>query len=41
MNAVLLFIQISDSEYMENAQAGHSWATWRADLQTLAPTLFK
>ena len=28
-------------EYMENAQAGHSWATWRADLQTLAPTLFK
>jgi hypothetical protein len=26
---------------MENAQAGHSWATWRADLQTLAPTLFK
>ena len=28
-------------EYMENAQAGHSWATWRADLETLAPTLFK
>ena len=28
-------------EYMENAQAGHSWTTWRADLQTLAPTLFK
>ena len=28
-------------DYMENAQAGHSWATWRADLQTLAPTLFK
>ena len=28
-------------EYMENAQAGHSWATWRADLQALAPTLFK
>jgi enterochelin esterase family protein len=28
-------------EYMENAQAGHSWATWRADLQVLAPTLFK
>ena len=28
-------------EYMENAQEGHSWATWRADLQTLAPTLFK
>jgi len=27
--------------YMENAQEGHSWATWRADLQTLAPTLFK
>jgi enterochelin esterase family protein len=28
-------------DYMENAQAGHSWTTWRADLQTLAPTLFK
>ena len=28
-------------EYMENAQAGHSWATWRADLATLAQTLFK
>ena len=28
-------------EYLENAQAGHSWITWRADLQTLAPTLFK
>ncbi len=28
-------------EYMENAQAGHSWTTWRADLETLAPTLFK
>ena len=28
-------------DYMENAQAGHSWATWRADLQTLAPTLFR
>jgi enterochelin esterase family protein len=28
-------------EYMENAQAGHSWTTWRADLQTLAPTLFR
>lgn len=27
--------------YLENAQAGHSWTTWRADLQTLAPTLFK
>jgi enterochelin esterase family protein len=27
--------------YKENAQAGHSWTTWRADLQTLAPTLFK
>ena len=27
--------------YLENAQAGHSWATWRADLQTLAPTLFR
>ena len=28
-------------DYKENAQAGHSWTTWRADLQTLAPTLFK
>ena len=28
-------------EYMENAQAGHSWATWRADLTTLAQSLFK
>ena len=28
-------------DYMENAQEGHSWATWRADLQTLVPTLFK
>ena len=28
-------------EYMENAQAGHSWTTWRADLQVLAQTLFK
>lgn len=28
-------------DYMENAQEGHSWATWRANLQTLAPTLFK
>lgn len=27
--------------YQENAQAGHSWTTWRADLETLAPTLFK
>ena len=27
--------------YLENAQAGHSWTTWRADLATLAPTLFK
>ncbi len=27
--------------YLENAQAGHSWTTWRADLQALAPTLFK
>ena len=27
--------------YMENAQAGHSWATWRADLAVLAPTLFR
>lgn len=22
-------------------QAGHSWTTWRADLEKLAPTLFK
>ena len=28
-------------EYMENEQAGHSWTTWRADLATLAPTLFR
>ena len=28
-------------EYLENAQAGHSWTTWRADLQVLAPTLFR
>ena len=28
-------------EYMENAQAGHSWTTWRADLETLVPTLFR
>ena len=28
-------------EYMENAQAGHSWTTWRADLEALAPTLFR
>lgn len=28
-------------EYMENSQAGHTWVTWRADLATLAPTLFK
>ncbi|MBQ3766512.1 MAG: endo-1,4-beta-xylanase Z [Bacteroidales bacterium] len=28
-------------DYMENAQAGHSWTTWRADLETLAPTLFR
>jgi enterochelin esterase family protein len=28
-------------DYMENAQAGHSWTTWRADLQELAPTLFR
>ena len=27
--------------YLENSQAGHSWITWRADLQVLAPTLFK
>ena len=25
----------------ENAQAGHSWTTWRADLEVLAQTLFK
>ena len=28
-------------DYMENAQAGHSWITWRADLEVLVPTLFK
>ncbi len=28
-------------DYLENAQAGHSWTTWRADLQTLVPTLFR
>ena len=28
-------------DYMENAQAGHSWTTWRADLTTFAPTLFR
>jgi len=28
-------------DYRENAQAGHSWTTWRADLATLAPTLFR
>ncbi|MBO4475211.1 MAG: endo-1,4-beta-xylanase Z [Bacteroidales bacterium] len=28
-------------EYLENAQAGHSWTTWRADLQALAPALFR
>lgn len=27
--------------YLENAQGGHSWITWRADLQKLAPTLFR
>ena len=28
-------------EYMENAQEGHSWGTWRADLYDLAQKLFK
>ena len=28
-------------DYVENAQAGHSWGTWRADLKELAPKLFK
>ena len=28
-------------EYMENAQAGHSWTTWRTDLTVLAQTLFR
>ena len=28
-------------EYLENAQAGHSWTSWRADLAVLAPTLFR
>lgn len=27
--------------YIENSEAGHSWTTWREDLQTLAPTLFR
>ena len=27
--------------YQENESAGHSWTTWRADLEVLAPTLFK
>lgn len=27
--------------YEENAQEGHSWGTWRADLYNLAPRLFK
>ncbi len=28
-------------EYKENAQAGHSWTTWRADLYDLAQRIFK
>jgi enterochelin esterase family protein len=28
-------------KYVENAQAGHSWPTWRADLEVMAPGLFK
>ena len=28
-------------DYIENAQAGHTWYTWRADLYNLAPRLFK
>jgi len=28
-------------EYMENAQEGHSWGTWRADLFDLAQKIFK
>lgn len=28
-------------KYVENAQAGHSWPTWRADLEVLAPMIFK
>lgn len=28
-------------DYQENAQAGHTWTTWRADLTRLAPTLFR
>ena len=28
-------------DYQENEQAGHSWTTRRADLATLAPTLFR
>ena len=27
--------------YQENAQAGHTWVTWRADLEVMAPQLFK
>ena len=28
-------------DYMENAQAGHSWGTWREDLRVLAQRIFK
>lgn len=28
-------------EYMENAQEGHSWSTWRCDLYDLAQKIFK
>ena len=28
-------------DYEENAQAGHSWTTWRADLYNLAQRIFK
>ena len=28
-------------DYMENAQAGHSWGTWREDLKVLAQRIFK
>ena len=27
--------------FLENSQAGHSWTTWRADLEILVPTLFR
>lgn len=29
------------ADQAHRAQAGHSWITWRADLEVLAPTLFR